>query len=71
MVIHSEHVECLDYAVNVLKVKHVIVWTLWMWWCQSRWEINRLIDNWIRHIKDVYRLHEHYLNTFEDEEEFQ
>jgi hypothetical protein len=22
-----------------------------------------LIDNWIRHIKDVYRLHEHYLNT--------
>jgi carbonic anhydrase len=30
-----------------------------------------LIDNWIRHIKDVYRLHEHYLNTFEDEEAFQ
>jgi carbonic anhydrase len=26
MVIHSdEHVECFDYAVNVLKVKHVIV----------------------------------------------
>jgi carbonic anhydrase len=42
-----------------------------MWWCQSRYgkSIDRLIDNWIRHIKDVYRLHEHYLNTFEDEEE--
>jgi carbonic anhydrase len=26
MVIHRyEHVECFDYAVNVLKVKHVIV----------------------------------------------
>jgi carbonic anhydrase len=34
-----------------------------------RESIDRLIDNWIRHIKDVYRLHEHYLNTFEDEEE--
>jgi carbonic anhydrase len=40
-----------------------------MWWCQSRYgESIGLIDNWIRHIKDVYRLHEHYLNTFEDEE---
>jgi hypothetical protein len=25
------------------------------------------IDNWIRHIKDVYRLHEHYLNSIEDQ----
>ncbi|MFN9115065.1 MAG: carbonic anhydrase, partial [Bacteroidota bacterium] len=24
---------------------------------------------WIRHIKDVYRLHEDYLNTFQNEEE--
>jgi carbonic anhydrase len=42
-----------------------------MWWCQSRYgnQSIGLIDNWIRHIKDVYRLHEHYLNTFEDEEE--
>jgi carbonic anhydrase len=26
-----------------------------------------IIDNWIRHIKDVYRLHEHYLNSIEDQ----
>ena len=25
-----------------------------------------IIDNWIRHIKDVYRLHERYLNSIED-----
>jgi carbonic anhydrase len=26
-----------------------------------------IIDNWIRHIKDVYRLHDEYLNSFTDE----
>jgi carbonic anhydrase len=26
-----------------------------------------IIDNWIRHIKDVYRLHQEYLDSIEDE----
>lgn len=28
-----------------------------------------IIDNWIRHIKDVYRLHNEYLDSFLDENE--
>ncbi len=28
-----------------------------------------IIDNWIRHIKDVYRHHKHYLDSIMDEKE--
>jgi carbonic anhydrase len=74
MVIHSDMnmLSVLDYAVNVLRVKHVIV--CGHYGCggvkaaMSNQSIG-LIDNWIRHIKDVYRLHEDYLNTFQNEEE--
>jgi carbonic anhydrase len=62
----------LDYAVNVLKVKHVIVCGHYGCGGVKAAMGNQsigLIDNWIRHIKDVYRLHEHYLNTIEDAEE--
>ncbi|MFV8332523.1 carbonate dehydratase [Flavobacterium sp. XS1P32] len=74
MVIHSDMnmLSVLDYAVNVLKVKHVIVCGHYGCGGVKAAMGNQsigLIDNWIRHIKDVYRLHEHYLNTFEDEEE--
>jgi carbonic anhydrase len=74
MVIHSDMnmLSVLDYAVNVLKVKHVIV--CGHYGCggvkaaMGNASIG-IIDNWIRHIKDVYRLHEHYLDTIKDEEE--
>ncbi|RXR21657.1 carbonate dehydratase [Flavobacterium stagni] len=74
MVIHSDMnmLSVLDYAVNVLKVKHVIV--CGHYGCggvlasMGNQSIG-LIDNWIRHIKDVYRLHEDYLNSIEDQEE--
>ncbi len=74
MVIHSDMnmLSVLDYAVNVLQVKHIIV--CGHYGCggvraaMSNQSIG-LIDNWIRHIKDVYRLHEDYLNTFQNEEE--
>lgn len=74
MVIHSDMnmLSVLDYAVNVLKVKHIIV--CGHYGCggvkaaMSNQSIG-LIDNWIRHIKDIYRLHEDYLNGVEDEEE--
>ncbi len=74
MVVHTDMnmLSVLDYAVNVLKVKHIIV--CGHYGCggikaaMGNQSIG-IIDNWIRHIKDVYRLHEEYLNTIEDEEE--
>lgn len=74
MVIHSDMnmLSVLDYAVNVLKVSHVIV--CGHYGCggikaaMGNQSIG-LIDNWIRHIKDIYRLHETYLNSIEDENE--
>lgn len=74
MVIHSDMnmLSVLDYAVNVLKVKHVIVCGHYGCGGVKAAMGNQsigLIDNWIRHIKDVYRLHEDYLNSFEDEDE--
>jgi carbonic anhydrase len=74
MVIHSDMnmLSVLDYAVNVLKVKHVIVCGHYGCGGVKAAMGNQsigLIDNWIRHIKDVYRIHEDYLNSFEDEEE--
>lgn len=74
MVIHSDMnmLSVLDYAVNVLKVKHVIVCGHYGCGGVKAAMGNQsigLIDNWIRHIKDVYRLHEEYLNSFTDSDE--
>ncbi|UUF14192.1 MULTISPECIES: carbonate dehydratase [Flavobacterium] len=74
MVVHSDMnmLSVLDYAVNVLKVKHVIV--CGHYGCGGvKAAMGNLsvgiIDNWIRHIKDEYRLHDKYLNSIEDETE--
>ena len=74
MVVHSDinMLIVLDYAVNVLKVKHVIV--CGHYGCggikaaMGNQSIG-IIDNWIRHIKDVYRMHNVYLNSIKDETE--
>jgi len=74
MVIHSDMnmLSVLDYAVNVLKVSHVIV--CGHYGCggikaaMGNQSIG-LIDNWIRHIKDIYRLHENYLDSILVEED--
>lgn len=74
MVIHTDMnmLSVLDYAVNVLKVKHVIV--TGHYGCggviaaMSNKEFG-LIDNWLRHIKDVYRLHATELDAIKDEGE--
>jgi carbonic anhydrase len=74
MVIHSDMnmLSVLDYAVNVLKVRHVIV--CGHYGCggikaaMSNDSIG-IIDNWIRHIKDVYRLHQNVLDSISDENE--
>jgi carbonic anhydrase len=74
MVIHSDMnmLSVLDYAVNVLKVKHVLV--CGHYGCGGIKaamgnDSVGIIDNWIRHIKDVYRLHKDELDAIEDETE--
>jgi carbonic anhydrase len=59
----------LDYSVNVLKVKHVIV--CGHYGCggvNAALSDNQvgLIDNWLRNIKDVYRMHEREMSTIKD-----
>ena len=71
MVIHTDMnmLSVLDYAVNVLKVKHVIVCGHYGCGGIEAAMTNKsigLIDNWIRHIKDIYRVHKKELDNIED-----
>lgn len=72
MVIHSDMnmLSVLDYAVNVLKVKHVIVCGHYgcggVQAAMNNQSIG-IIDNWIRHIKDIYRLHQDHLDSIKNE----
>jgi len=74
MVLHTDMnmLSVLDYAVNALKVKHIIVCGHYgcggIQAAMGNQTIG-LIDNWIRHIKDVYRFHEAELNAITDKNE--
>lgn len=73
MVVHTDMnmLSVLDYAVNVLKVRHVIVCGHYGCGGVKAAMGNHqfgLIDNWIRHIKDVYRFHQQELDSIQDEE---
>jgi len=72
MVVHSDMnmLSVLDYAVNVLKIQHIIV--CGHYGCggiQAAMGNSSfgIIDNWISHIKDVYRLHKVELDAIKDE----
>ncbi len=71
MVIHTDMnmLSVLDYAVNILEVKHVVV--CGHYGCGGvaaalTSKTYGIIDNWLRHIKDVYRLHAFELDLISD-----
>jgi carbonic anhydrase len=74
MVVHTDMnmLSVLDYAVNVLEVEHVIV--CGHYGCggvraamgQKQFGV---IDNWIRHIKDVYRMYHDEVDAIADPQE--
>ncbi len=73
MVVHTDLnlLTVLDYAVNILKVKHVIV--CGHYGCGGvRAAMTKhnfgIINKWLRNIKDVYRIHQDEINALEDEE---
>lgn len=72
MVVHSDMnmLSVLSYAVEVLKVKHVIVCGHYGCGGVNAAMGNKqygLIDNWLRHLKDVYRVHAKELDGIKNE----
>ena len=74
MCVHSDMnmLSVLDYAVNVLKVKHIVV--AGHYGCGgvaaalSRQQFG-IIDNWLCHIKDVYRFHSDEIDAIANEKQ--
>ena len=74
MVVHSDMnmLSVLSYAVEVLKVKHVLVCGHYGCGGVNAAMGNKqygLIDNWLRHLKDVYRIHAKELDGIKDEDQ--
>lgn len=73
MVIHTD-LNCLSvlqFAVDILQVKHIMV--VGHYGCGGihaalSEQENGLIDNWLRHIQDVYRSHRDKLDHLEEED---
>lgn len=73
MVVHTDMnmLSVLDYAVNVLKVRHVIVCGHYgcggVLAAMGSQQFG-LIDNWLRNIKDVYRIYAKELDAIENDQ---
>jgi len=76
LVVHTD-LNCLSviqYAVEVLRVRHIIVCGHYECGGIRAALENRdhgLIDNWLRHIKDIYRIHQLRLDGIANEQEKQ
>jgi len=74
VVVHTD-LNCLSviqYAVEVLKVKHIIVcghYDCGGITAALENSEHGLIDNWLRHIKDVYRFHQKQIDALPSEKE--
>ncbi|MFM7357693.1 MAG: carbonic anhydrase [Sediminibacterium sp.] len=74
LVVHTDVnlLSVLEYAVNYLKVKHVIV--CGHYGCggvkaaMTNHDFKQVLNMWLRNIKDVYRLHRNELDSISEEE---
>ncbi|MBW2960259.1 carbonate dehydratase [Mesonia aestuariivivens] len=71
MVVHTDMnmLSVLDFAVNALKIEHIIVCGHYGCGGVKAAMENQsigLIDNWVRHIKDVYKMHKEELEKIDD-----
>ncbi len=74
LVVHTDLnlLSVLQYAVEVLEVEHIIVCGHYNCGGVKNAMARRdfgLINKWLRHIKDVYRLHQDYLESVRDRQE--
>ena len=74
VIVHTDMnmLSVLDYAVNVLQVRHVIITGHYGCGGVLASMTNKqfgIIDNWLRNIKDVYRIHSRELDAITDETE--
>jgi len=74
VIVHTDlnALSVIQFAVDVLKVKHIIVCSHYGCGGIKAALENKehgLIDNWLRHIKDVYRYHQNELDKIKTEKE--